>query len=41
VVEERERERGRRERPSGVLGIRFKGCQKRTGSIGYIYKRQG
>jgi hypothetical protein len=39
VVEERER--GRRERPSGVLGIRFKGCQKHAGSIGYICERQG
>jgi hypothetical protein len=35
-----ERERSRRERPSGVLNIRFKGCQKRAGSIGYIYRRQ-
>jgi hypothetical protein len=37
----KERERGKRKRSSGVLGIRFKGCQKYAGSISYIYKRQG
>jgi hypothetical protein len=36
-----EREGQGRERPSGVLGIRFKGCQKRARSTGYVYKRQG
>ena len=35
-----ERERGKKERPSGVLNIRFKDYQKYAGSIGYIYERQ-